>query len=265
MISFILMHRQECLCKLCIGDGMERTSIFNRRMLLAVCLAVILMGHTYLREPNLTGQDVLGLVLLPMSTAMFGPFACIFPALPYSMSFAEEYNTSFSRFVLIRSNRKKYAFKKTLSVGISGGIMMAAALGIIFGIAVIFGKPSDGNCETFSYDGTIWYPYLAIWGGKFVLLLKLFLGVLFGMIWSQACLLFSVISLNRYVAFIGTFIIYQFLWQALASSKWNPIYLLWGNVGGYTDIWEPYAFQSLMIIVLFLINQMAIRRRLEYA
>ena len=242
---------------------MDRDAFCNRRMLLSVGLAVILLGHTYLRNPDIAGIDVLYIISLPMATAMFGAYACVFPALPYATRFVEEYNSSFSRFILIRSSRIRYAVCKSVSIAFSGGLMMAEAFTIIFGIAVLIGKPSTGYDPSVPYGGTIWYVLIPVWGGKCVLLLKILLAFIFGMVWSSVCLLLSVFFLNRYVAFIGTFILYQFLWQFLSSSKWNPVYLLRADIQGYSAVWEPFAIQLLIFLTLLLCNTLVIVRRLR--
>ena len=242
---------------------MDKDAFCSRRMALSVCLAVILLGHTYIRDPDIAGMDVLYIISLPMATAMFGAYACVFPALPYATRFIEEYNSSFSRFILIRGSRIRYAVRRSVNTAFSGGLMMAEAFGIIFIIAVLMGKPSTGHDPYVPYAGTIWQMYVPVWGGKLVLLLKTLLAFLFGTVWSSVCLLLSLFSLNRYVAFIGTFILYQFLWQFLSSSKWNPVYLLRADIQGYSAVWEPFAIQLLIFLTLLLCNTLVIVRRLR--
>lgn len=244
---------------------MEKKALCSKRMLISVMLAVIILGHTYVKYDKslLEHNDVLYLITLPMSTSMFGTFAAIFPALPYSLSFTEEYNTSFFRFIVVRSGRKKYIQKKICNISMSGAFMMTLAFGIIFGVAVIFGEPTtESNLSDF-YKTGIWYPIASVWGGKMVLLLKIILAFLFGMVWSNVCLFLSILTLNRYVAFIGTFILYQFLWQALASTKWNPVYLLRADIGVYVSFWEPVFMQICLLFLLISANCIGIMRRIK--
>ncbi len=244
---------------------MEKKSVFNARMLLSITLAIIILGHTYIKYSISLSvdNDVLYLITLPMSFSMFGSFAAIFPALPYSLNFTEEYNTSFFRFLLIRNGRKKYVWKTIFNVSISGAFMMAAAFSFIFLIAVIFGVPTTYDNLSEYYKSGVWYPIAAVWGGKLVLLLKIILAFLFGMVWSSVCLFLSVLTLNRYVAFIGTFILYQFLWQAMASTKWNPVYLLRADMGGYASYGEPVFMQIFLLFLLCTANYFGIMRRIK--
>lgn len=244
---------------------MEKKSVFNIRMLLSITLAIIILGHTYIKYSiSLSAHnDVLYLITLPMSTSMFGTFAAIFPALPYSLNFTEEYNTSFFRFLIIRNGRKKYVRKTIFNVIVSGAFMMSAAFGFIFLIAVSLGSPTTYNNLSDYYKSGIWYPIAAVWGGKLVLLLKIILALLFGMVWSSVCLFLSVLTLNRYVAFIGTFILYQFLWQAMASTKWNPVYLLRADISAYASYGEPIFMQMFIVFLLCTANYFGIMRRIK--
>lgn len=243
---------------------MEREAILNKKMLISVVLAVIIMEYTFYKyDINAGGTDVLYLITLPMALSMFGPYAGLFPTLPYALSFVEEYNSFYYCFILIRSSRKKYALKKVLNVGMSGGVMMIVAFMIIFVSALLMGTPTITNCISEFYEGTIWYPIAAVWGGKLVLLLKLMLAFLFGLVWSNVCLLFTIVSLNRYVAFISTFILYQFLWQNLSGTKLNPVYLLRADIVGYASFWEPFFIQLIIFTVLCALNWIGIMRRIE--
>lgn len=167
----------------------------------------------------------------------------------------EEYNTGYIRFVLLRKSRRKYLIQKVFLTAVSGGIMMLAAFGAVFAVALWIGTPTEADTSGF-YSISPWYSLLPIWGGKLVLLLKLGLAFLFGCTWSLLCLLISAIFCNRYVAFLGTFLIYQSLWQLLPGSILNPVYLLRGDYGGYTSFWVPALLQTaamLFLAVLFLI------------
>lgn len=242
---------------------MEKNCIINKRMFLSVFISVVIMGHTYLTAGMRWKEaDVLQLLTFPMAMSMFNPFAAIFPALPHGMSFAEDYNTAFFRFVLSRCSRRIYAFRKILSVGLSGGTMMVLAYGIIFFIAFLFGIPTTSENISEFYLYTLWYPIAPIWGGGLVLLLKLGLAFLFGFLWSNVCLFLSILFLNRYVAFIGTFILYQFLWQALSANIWNPVYLLRGD-WGYSSYWQPVLIQLITLSAICTMNWLGLKGRLE--
>ncbi len=242
---------------------MEKNCIINKRMVLSLLIAIGIMGHTYITSDiHWKESDVLHLLTFPMAMSMFNPFAAIFPAFPHAMSFTEDYNTSFFRFVLIRCTRGKYILRKIFSVGLSGGIMMILSYGFIFLIAFLIGVPTTTENISEFYLNTLWYPIAAIWGGGLVLLLKLTLAFLFGLVWSNICLFLSVLFLNRYVAFIGTFIMYQFLWQALSANIWNPVYLLRGD-WGYASYWQPVLIQTFIFSIVCVLNWIGLKGRLK--
>ena len=140
---------------------------------------------------------------------------------------------------------------------------MILSYGFIFLIAFLIGVPTTTENISEYYLNSLWYPIAAIWGGGLVLLLKLTLAFLFGLVWSNICLFLSVLFLNRYVAFIGTFIIYQFLWQALSANIWNPVYLLRGD-WGYTSYWQPVLIQTFIFFIVCVLNWIGLKGRLKH-
>ncbi len=231
-------------------------AVLSRYMLTAVVLAAAILCYAYIQnQAGWKTADVLSLIALPMALSGFTPFASIFPCLPYSLRFVEEYNTGYIRFVLLRKSRRQYLIQKALITAGTGGLMMLAAFAAVFAVALWIGLSTETDSSGF-YLVSPWYNLLPVWGGKMVLLLKLGLAFLFGCTWSLVCLLISVVFCNRYVAFLGTFLIYQSLWQLLPGSIFNPVYLLRGDYGGYVSFWVPALLQTaaiLLLVVLFLV------------
>lgn len=245
-----------------MGKELKR-AVGNRGMVLAVTIAILILCQAYAQyQVGWKTQDVLSLIALPMALSGFTPFAGIFPALPYSLRFVDEFNSGYLRFVMVRESRKRYIWEKVLSTAFAGGMMMTMAFAAVYIVAVVLGTPTRSDSSGF-YAFSVWYPLLGIWGGKLVLLLKLVLAFLFGCVWSTACLLISAIFMNRYVAFIGTFVVYQGLWQLLPGSVMNPVYLLRGDYGGYNSFWVPISIQLIILAILLVAASVLMERKIR--
>ena len=247
-----------------------RNAVCSWRMALAVFLVVaILMNPFYLDIVFLKNMwsymsyyDVLDLITTPMALSGFVPFACIFPMLPCGTRFAEEYNSNYIRFTLPRSGRISYITRKILANLIAGGCVTAFAFAIVFTFLAIGGKAVTPDTEISEfYVNTIWMPYVLIWGGKFVLLLKVLLAFLHGAIWSLMALLVSAIYTNRYAAIVFPFVIYQVLWNVWQGKAINPVYLIRGDWAGYSALYVPYAIQGLVILLLVILNGIFLWRK----
>lgn len=242
-----------------------KNAVKNRYMLYSVCAAVVVLCvpfHTY--QLWNSGLDVLELIMYPLELSGFTPFAAIFPAIPYSLRFADEYNSGYIRYILIREKKKDYIQKRICSIAISGAVMMAAAYTILFLIAWLNGAPAEfKGVEWSSYRDSIWYLLIPVWDGRLVLLLKILLASLFGAVWAMIALLCSIIFTNRYVAIAVTFLVYQLWW--FADSCYNCVGLL--NAGGGAYDWisaNPYIMQAFTIVGLFFVIKIMMERKLKY-
>lgn len=220
-----------------------------------LCYAYIDNGITWKRE------DVLSLIVYPMAFSGFVPFACLFPMLPYGLRFCDEFNTGYVRMSLTRQGKERYILNKQVATAISGGVTMLGAFGIAFAVALLLGIPTKGDPTNF-YNGSIWEPYLTAGGGKLVLLMKLGLAFLFGAVWSSVCLLISTIVTNRYIAYVGSFVLYQLFW-VLMDNPFNPVSLLRGDSRRFKAITDPWIIQLSVLILIFVANSITMRRKLE--
>ena len=241
-----------------------KNAVWNRYMFLSVSVAAFVLCltfHTY--QLWNCGLDVLELIMYPMELSGFAPFAALFPVMPYSLRFADEFNSGFIRHVLIREKKKSYIRKKLFATAAAGGVMMAAAYSIVFLLAWSNGTPARLiGPEWSSYSNTIWYPLIPIWDGRLVLILRVLLVFLVGMVWAMMALLITTIFINRYVAVAVTFLVYQIWW--LADSPYNCVGLL--HAGGPVYDWvyaNPYVMQLATVTVLFLITGKTMERKLK--
>lgn len=174
------------------------------------------------------------IILDAMALSGFGPFAAVFPALGYSSQFCQEYNSGYLKMITSRMSFKWFGWIRILSVGLSGGLIMGLPFAFYFGLAYITG--THGVPENGMTDGLIAGYYLEHYGDWYVIGFKILLGFLFGVMFSVISLAFAVWSVNRYVAMIAPFILYETLWALLPLKVMflNPIYMVRGDdLGSY--------------------------------
>lgn len=120
-----------------------KNGIFNPGMLFALAMVFYIFFRSLHNSGLYTDGDLEWLYYLtfPMAVSGFVPFACIYPALPHSTSFCEEYNSGFFKSILHRTGFKRYYFTKLFSVGFSGALSIFIPFVILFTIIVIFSQP----------------------------------------------------------------------------------------------------------------------------
>lgn len=200
-------------------------------------------------------QDMLTWLATPMAASGITPFICIFPTLPYAYSYLEEINCQYYKYVVSRCNHKKYKLNKIIFTALSGGASLLIPCMILFLIISLFGADTFEHFP-YIYENMQWSPYLLIWGGRFVLLLKLINIFLFGCVWALIALLVSVIIPNRYIAFIVPFALYQAIWIITSNSKGlgilNPGALFRGDTFLGMPLLLPHLIHLTAIIIIFI-------------
>ena len=241
-----------------------KKAVWNWRMAAAVLTAFLVLVHPLALDnvwSYMKTGDVLYWITFPMATSGFTPFACVFPILPYGMRFVEEYNTGYIKAAISRSGKRSYIRRKIAGTAVSGGCMMAAAFFLIFFVCLVGGsEPTPESLSEF-YEITVWRPYVFIWGGKLVLLMKLALAFLHGAVWALAALLVSSLYANRYAVLILPFVVYQTLWHMLQNTPVNPVYLLRADWGGYQVWYQPFLIQLAIVVLLALLCALSLRRK----
>ena len=244
-----------------------KNAVISYRMLVAISIAVLVLMSPFFLDRMWTymaESDVLYLITMPMALSGFSPFACLFPIIPYGLRFAEEYNSNYIRFVISRYGRLRYILEKIFASIVSGGCVTGTAFLLVFVFFTIAGKPvtKDTVISEF-YLNSIWEPYLFIWEGTAILLLKVVLAFLHGAVWALMALLVSAIYTNRYAAIVFPYAIYQVSWHLLSKSLFNPVYLLRGDVGGYPELYFPYVIQGLTILLLAILSAIFLWRKCD--
>lgn len=246
-----------------------RRSILNFRMFLAVavCFAMLLSplvtsGQLWMALNGNNGStDLLSLSTEPFAFSSFVIFAGLFPGIPFAYSYLEEKNSGYLKFIQTRMPRKRYMIQKIFYTGLSGGLTMLIPGVLIF--CVLDWMASDTTPAQYSliFEELIWAPWMFVWGGRFVLLLKGILLFLFGVMWSEVALLVSLLVRNKYVAFILPFIIFEILWIVAGPSIFNPIFLIRADFEQTVAIYTPFIIDLAYIILLIAANVLIFKKR----
>lgn len=242
-----------------------KKSIFNIGMFIS-CAATFLIllrplifdGQIYINKE----QDMLTWLTGPMGTSGYLPFASIFPTLPYAFSYLEEKNSGYIKHIISRIGLKKYKLNKIFFTALSGGLAVAVPCFILFLMLSGMGAEVSEINYPYMYADSQYAPYLFVWGGRFVLIIKLIIIFLFGCGWALIALLISLLVQNRYMAFIIPFAIYQFGWILLTGRVlwiFNPACLFRGEVwAGYpllTPIYVHIFYITLIITAIWKLMQ----------
>lgn len=234
-----------------------RRGIFNVSWLISILVAIYIL-YRPLRGcfSNIGLIHVLEWATLPMALSGFSVFAAVFPVFGYSNSFYYDYSTGYLRFILARMNWKKYGLMRIISVGLSGGSILAIPFCVIFTICFIVGD--KGSLAGRLYEGTQIGIFVEQYGIIATLVAKVILGFLFGALWALVGYCVSCFLTNKYVALICPFVIYQFMWIILFKVPLlNPIFLMRG------DDLDSYFLSGLMLMIYIILTCVIIMYKLK--
>lgn len=195
----------------------------------------------------------------------FGPFAAVFPVLAYASRFCEEYQSGYYRMICARMSPGTFGIIRMTSVALSGGVIIAAPILMVCIMALRFGIPGiPHDSDEGLWQGTVMLTYIREYGDWYIVVGKVLLGFLFGCIWSLVGLAFAAWVLNRYVALIAPFVLYESLWLGLEKIPLlNPIRLLRGDdLNSYP---LSIAMESLWLLAVCVIVLVGLNRRCRNA
>lgn len=216
---------------------------------ISMLLLLAILFHGMIMYTNMdasTGTSTYVYIVNAMALSGFGPFAAVFPSMGYSVRFCEEYNSGYFQMIRSRISWKKYASARMVSVGLSGGMIVAIPIMIVCIFAYIKGVP--GVPQDGFLQGLQVVEYIEKYGDLFVLSFKVLLGFLFGVMFSLVGLAFAVWSCNRYVTVIAPFVLYEAMWVVFYRyPMFNPIYLYRGDD---LDSYPLSAFMEILYIAI---------------
>ena len=241
-----------------------KKALINPMMFISVFITfIILLRVFFIYDLFNTTMDYLTMFTYPIALSGFLPFAALLAILPYAFSYLEEKNSGYGNYIISRCGIKKYIVSKVMSVGVAGGVAMTIPFILIIVIVLINGASVTRVNYPEMYEGRRWEPYLLIWGGKFILLLRLVLIFMFGAAWAEIALFISACYSNRYVVFIMTFVCYQLMWMIL-PTKINMTYLFRADYSQETmSIYTPYLIWCVYILVVCLFNYLIMIKKVK--
>lgn len=235
-----------------------KRAILNPGFVMGVLGLIVILMRTVWYFAMMPGTTtVMEICSYPMALSGFTIFSAAFPSWGYAGRFYKEKKTHYSYFISCRMSWKRYATMKMLSVGISGGLIIAIPLGILFVFAYLVGIKEVGEL----FWGMHVRDTILNYGIPAVLVIKTCLGGLFGIFWAWMGLLSSMLIKNKYAPYLIPFILNQFFWMLFADYPWlNPIYLVRGE-----DL-DSYSLSALLLFVycafVALLLLLGFRRRL---
>lgn len=235
----------------------------------ALALGLALFTNSLISDVLVYGRAGSPMLLLsyPLALSSFTPFAPIFCYLPYAASFSNEQNAGYHLLIASRVGPKRYGMARTISVALSGGIV----LGLIFAgtilVCIFFAEEPD-TAETVDFMmNTTWARagLLLVQNGLWVYLGRIALAFLFGALWALVGLSISTIWPNRYVVLVAPFVLYQVLWYVLGSSMFNPLHMLRADYDDLPSLAFVFVHQICCLAVVGGVSYFGIKRKCENA
>jgi hypothetical protein len=245
-----------------------KRAIFSKTFLLSIIIFVAVLVPVmwddliYILTSNDPILDYLSMFSYTMGVGPSFYIIALICAMPFSFSFADEWNTGYYKTAIIRSNIKKYISKKILSVSISGGLACMIGVSIIFIICLVsFGSFEPDNQEVIRViSRSSLLPLMSsninIAGIQYIISKILFAG-LYGMVWSLFGLAISAWIPNRYLALISPFVVSFVLLYISYSTN-----LFWINPAFFVN--PSRNSESLFVIPLYYLVCFAINYLLFY-
>lgn len=201
-----------------------------------------LLAYNFVTDSLHSGSPYYAIVNI-LAVSGFTIFLPVFPVLGYASRFCGEYGSGYHRFILSRMKPQKYAQVRSISVALSGGVIVALPYLLICLAAVALEAPGLADANSLGLDASgvnilrveadiemvvIGQTY----GIGVMVAVKVLLGFLFGAAWALVGLAFAVWMPNKYVALIAPFVLYESLY-ILMPDRLNPALLVRGDDAGH--------------------------------
>lgn len=195
-----------------------------------------------------------------------------------STNFCDHFNSGIIRSILIRQSKKKYLLEQYIVSTLTGGMLFSFIVAIVMIVILIIGVPFYKPTEPLFYVGdeavfaqgafdlTAFNDIQYIWGGAFVSLVVVLLAFVFGAIWANIGLIFSVFIPNKDITIAFPLLLYTLMNNVLHSTglaKYSPVNTI---VPAMTSI-ESTSFiiieQLVVFAIITIIYIIAMNRRLK--
>lgn len=207
------------------------------------------------------------------NTTSLGIVHVLLPALvvlPYAASCAEEINSDFYRYAVIRSNAKKYICSRVIA-SILSAFLVCLVAEMLFVAGILLFRDGYVGKGARTVEGTFYQEFYE--DGRYIvpLVCKMYAFSIAGIIWALFALMLSCFTGNRYVVIAGPFLA-NILFSFLAQSLDEPISLLdpglvfiKGPIHGlaYGGLIYVTLYQVCGVILLSGIIWMAFNRRIK--
>lgn len=214
-----------------------KRSFLNTGFLVGMGGLTAMLLHSAVVYSGLTGlQDSYFIQADAWAISGFIPMLPVFPVLAYASRFCEEYGSGYHRMIFARMRRSRFALVRMITVGLSGGAVVAVPILILCLVADWFGISEITDPTALRVPGDLKMVVISMkYGYGTLVLLKVLLGFLFGTTWAMVGLAFGVWFLNKYVSLIGPFVLYEALWILCDGqlSILSPTELVRGDDSGY--------------------------------
>lgn len=201
-----------------------------------------LLTYNFVTESLHSGSPYYAIVNI-LAASGFIVFLPVFPVLGYASRFCEEYGSGYYRLILARIKPQKFVQVRSISVALSGGVIVALPYLLICLAAVALEAPGVADANSLGLDASgvnvlrveadiemvvIGQTY----GVGVMVAVKVLLGFLFGAAWALVGLAFAVWMPNKYVSLIAPFVLYESLYL-LMPNRLNPAHLVRGDDAGH--------------------------------
>lgn len=256
-----------------LKQDLKRTTI-SFGMLLAILIGLVLLIEPVtssislaFRTDALAKDNYLNFIFSSMALGGFLIFTPVITVLPGVITFCDEYNTGYVKYILVRKRVNHYLRNRYMANGLAGGIATALPLVLMTLLSLIVCQPytaDDLNSGRLSpFHQTIFADVEMVWGGLLCVLIIILLAFVFGVVWSTIGLSISILLPNRYVALCAPFVLFYALhifFNALQLPQFSPVNTIMPDI--LPSFWFLAIYQAVLLVASTLLYCFAAKRRL---
>jgi len=252
-----------------------KRSVLSLGMLLSLVIGILLLIEPVfpLWRYWLTGsgdqEDVLNYFFTALALGGYLIFTPLLTVLPGILSFCEEWNTGYIKYILARRRPGRYIVCRMVSNGVVSGLAttlpLAAFMFLSIPVLTSYTASDMAVGRMSPFHETIFRPLELIWGGWGCVLAVLGSAFVFGIVWGTLALGISACFPNRYVSLCAPFMLFFSLHigvNAVGLWQYSPMNTL------LPDVLPSFTFLGVYQLVLLTVGALlcvcAMRRRLRH-